>query len=151
MSRSAETSPDIITTVTTTTAAGRVPGRGARTRSVVVALALLVLAVALGLVLTVGLMMVDSVQARDHQDLSRVELGVPLNWVVQDQGALDPPFPYRTSFFSPLENPTSFGRLAFLTDLGLATLVLTAGWWTVRRWRARAQEAQPNGNGPEPI
>jgi hypothetical protein len=118
---------------------------------VVVALALLVLAVALGLVLTVGLMLVDSVQERDHQDLSRVELGVPLNWVVQDQGGLDPPFPYRTSFASPMEYPTSFGRVAFLTDVGLATLVLTAGWWTVRRWRARAQETPRDGNGPEPI
>jgi hypothetical protein len=50
-----------------------------------------------------------------------------------------------------MEYPTSFGRVAFLTDVGLATLVLTAGWWTVRRWRARAQETPRDGNGPEPI
>lgn len=41
-----------------------------------------------------------------QSDLGEVRLGVPIQFLVQDQSRLTPPVPYRTSLSSPWEFPT---------------------------------------------
>lgn len=42
----------------------------------------------------------------NHSELAEVKLGLPFNFIVQDQSHYDPPFPWTIRFLSIWENPT---------------------------------------------
>ena len=86
---------------------------------------------ALDLALVALLMVLDKVQVQSQTELARVGLGMPLNWVTQNQG-IDPPLPWRTGVLSPWENPTTIAWLPLAVNLVIVGLVLTGVWACVQ-------------------
>ena len=41
-----------------------------------------------------------------HEELSEIKLGLPINFLIQDQSHYDPPLPWRVHLSSALESPT---------------------------------------------
>ena len=74
----------------------------------------------------------DHVTVANLDGLSRVAFGYPLKWLTQDQSALDPPFPARTSPASPWENPTSVEVGPLIVDVLVVYAVLVTGWFVAR-------------------
>ena len=77
------------------------------------------------------LMLLDGAEVTAQRELRHVALGLPFDWVTQDQ-ALDPPLPYRTGFLSPWENPTTIGWLPLLANLLVVGPLLAVVWRGVR-------------------
>ena len=80
-----------------------------------------------------------------QSDLGEVRLGVPMQFVTQDQSGLTPPLPYRTSFSSPWEFPTRvlWAQLLLNIVVGFGMLRLAAHLprsivRSVRRHRGRS-------------
>ena len=98
-------------------------------------------------ILTVSVLVVlvapflDSERVDGRSDQERVELGIPLAWVHQDQTSLDPPFPAQAELLSPWENPTEISWRVFSGDVvlvfGAALLVWLAASSAVRRRPSR--------------
>ena len=98
-------------------------------------------------ILTVSVLVVlvapflDSERVDGRSDQERVELGIPLAWVHQDQTSLDPPFPAQAELVSPWENPTEISWLVLSGDVvlvfGAALLVWLAASSAVRRRPSR--------------
>jgi hypothetical protein len=95
---------------------------GVRGRRWVTALALVAVAI---VIVFLGAWF-DRPTVDDRQDLAEVALGTPWSWLVQDQTSQDPPFPYRTAFVSPLEDPTTVTWRALGADLIVVVAVLAA-------------------------
>ena len=91
---------------------------------------------ALDLALVALLLVLDKAQVQSQQELARVGLGMPLNWVTQDQG-IDPPLPWSTSFLSPWDNPTTIAWLPLTVNLVIVGLVLAGVWVGLQAVRGR--------------
>ena len=91
---------------------------------------------ALDLALVALLLFLDKVKVQSQQELARVGLGMPLNWVTQNQG-IDPPLPWRTSFMSPWENPTTIAWLPLVVNVVIVGLLVTGVWVGVQAVRGR--------------
>jgi hypothetical protein len=91
---------------------------------------------ALDLALVALLLFLDKVKVQSQQELARVGLGMPLNWVTQNQG-IDPPLPWRTSFMSPWENPTTIAWLPLVVNVVIVGLLMTGVWVGVQAVRGR--------------
>lgn len=83
---------------------------------------------ALDVALVALLLFLDKVQVQSQQELARVGLGMPLNWVTQKQG-IDPPLPWRAGFLSPWENPTTIAVLPLFVNLVIVGSVLAGVWF----------------------
>ncbi len=95
-----------------------------------------VLVVVISLVLVIGLAAGDHDYARDRSELSHVELGFPLTWVVQDQSALDPAeFPARMGGGSPLNHDTDVLWGRFVANVVLVSLGIGVACVAVSRRR----------------
>ncbi|MFH1318645.1 MAG: hypothetical protein ABIH71_06490 [Candidatus Omnitrophota bacterium] len=69
------------------------------------------------------------VKINTQMELSKIQLGFPLKFLIQDQGHLDPPFfPWKTNFMSPWEYPFYFSwvkfSLSFFTVFIITSLIL---------------------------
>lgn len=82
---------------------------------------------ALDVALVALLLFLDRVQVQSRQELARVELGLPLNWVTQNQRT-DPPLPWRTGLLSPWENATTTAWLPLVLNVAIVGLLLTGVW-----------------------
>lgn len=59
-----------------------------------------------------------SVEVFVHSDLNAISCGWPLNFITQDQGWRDPPYPWKVPCLaSPLENPTKFYWPQFIINV----------------------------------
>ena len=84
--------------------------------------------------LTVSVMLLTHGRVESDADLLTVELGWPLNFIVQDQSRYDPPFPWDTGW--AWESPTHFDLLnlainwlVFLLLVYLVHLLILKFWW----------------------
>jgi|APThiThiocy_cv2_1041547.scaffolds.fasta_scaffold76344_2 multisubunit Na+/H+ antiporter MnhC subunit len=103
------------------------------------------------LALVVVLAFADTDKATSVDDLSHLEFGIPLKWVLQAQH-LDPPMPYSATMLSPLENPSSIlwlGLVANLIVVGLALAIVGLSARMVLRKRHRTTTA--SGSPPDPL
>lgn len=76
--------------------------------------------------LVARVLLLDTVPVQSSQEPARVGLGLPLNWVTQNQG-IGQPLPWRTGFMFPWETPRTIARLPILVDLLIVGLVLGRG------------------------
>jgi hypothetical protein len=87
--------------------------------------------------------LIDRTTVTSHEALGRVMFGYPLDWLAQNQTAMDPPFPATLSPASPWENPTSFALGPLIVDVLVVYAVLLVIWLvgrSVPRWiRAAAR------------
>lgn len=84
--------------------------------------------------------LVDSEEIGTSAELESVDLGLPLNWVVQDQSYYSPAqYPVRSSIASPLESPTSTVWSRFLANVVMLLLPLWGFAYAVAR-RSRRSE-----------
>lgn len=82
--------------------------------------------IVLAIFLTISTMY-KKVEVFSHADLNVVSCGWPLNFVTQDQGWRDPPYPWKAPCFaSPLENPTKFYWQYFILDAAFFYLIAQA-------------------------
>ena len=85
------------------------------------------------LAVLVGLM-ADGEAIRDHHDLRSVHLGLPFNWVEQDQSGLDPPrYPVNHQFLNPTEHPAAMHGGFFLSDVVLFAAIFYGLYELLRR------------------
>ena len=71
--------------------------------------------------------MFKSVEVFSHSDLNAISCGWPLNFIVQDQGWRDPPYPWKVPCLaSPLESSTKFNWQYFILDTVFFYLILLA-------------------------
>jgi hypothetical protein len=108
------------------------PVRGASLRALTAAVLALS---AVGLTLATALFDHDTIASRSG--LARVTFGLPLDWLVQDQSSLDPPFPWNATFISPWEYPVSVALFPLVFDALAVYVVLLAGLFAVRFTRSR--------------
>lgn len=52
-------------------------------------------------------------EVHNKKELSKVELGLPLKFLEQNQSHYDPPFPIKVRLYSPWENPTNISWIRF--------------------------------------
>lgn len=52
-------------------------------------------------------------------DLFEVKIGLPLAFIVQEQGGYGPSFPWQTRFYSVWENPTQILWLQFFLNIAI--------------------------------
>ncbi len=71
--------------------------------------------------------MFKSVEVFSHSDLNTVSCGWPLNFIVQDQGWRDPPYPWKVPCLaSPLESSIKFNWQYFILDTAFFYLLILA-------------------------
>ncbi len=93
----------------------------------------------IGVSVLLGIMIVGSsvfwtsVRVENKVDLENVRLGFPFAFMIQDQTRYDPPFPYRVSFYSPWENPTSVDGVALLASIALMSGVVLIPAYAISR------------------
>lgn len=90
----------------------------------------------LDLALVALLLFLDGVRVQSPQELPRVGLGLPLDWVTQVQD-IDPPLPWRTRFISPWENATTIGWLPLALNVVIVGLLLAGVGMGVQAVRGR--------------
>lgn len=109
---------------------------------------------AASLVLALLLIAVDRDKVQGESEMSHIELGVPVNWLQQDQSGLDPPaFPRNVGLASPLENETTVSWLRLGSSIGfiwllLALIYLVTSHGTASAKAERASEARQPGSDP---
>jgi hypothetical protein len=111
---------------------GHAPARRASLRTLTPAVLVLI---AVGITLATALIDHDTTASRSG--LARVTFGLPLDWLVQDQSSLDPPFPWNATFISPWENPVSVALFPVVFGGIAVYAVLLAGLFVVRFTRSR--------------
>lgn len=94
---------------------------------------------ALAFVLVVLGLLVDSGQVGTTDEATDVHLGLPFDWVHQDQSWMDPPVwsGYDLRFGLPQENPTQVSGGMFALNLALASAAVVVAWLGLRRLVAR--------------
>ncbi|WP_020580087.1 hypothetical protein [Actinopolymorpha alba] len=90
---------------------------------------------ALACVLVVLGLLVDSSRVSTAGELADVRLGLPFDWVHQDQSWMDPPAgsAYDLRFRLPQENPTQVSVGMFAANLALASVAVVLAWAGLRR------------------
>lgn len=87
-------------------------------------LLLIVVVLLLGAVVAVGLTPVfDSDVVHDQAGLGKVELGLPVPWLEQDQTADERTFPWEARLNRPQDSPTRIEAAGLAIDLGAALLL----------------------------
>lgn len=94
---------------------------------------------ALACVLAVLGLVVDSSRVGTADEATDVRLGLPFDWVHQDQSWMDPPVwsGYDLRFGLPQENPTQISVGMFAVNLALALAAVIIVWLGLRRLVAR--------------
>jgi hypothetical protein len=113
-------------------AADGAPTRTASLRTLAPAVLALV---AVGVTLATALLNQETIAGRS--DLGRARFGLPLDWLVQDQSSLDPPFPFDATFISPWEYPASVALFPLVFDVLVVYAVLLVGLFVLRFSRSR--------------
>ena len=87
-------------------------------------------------ILVLVLAAVDRAHVASHDALSTVPFGLPLNWLNQNQGALDPPLPHSARLLSPWEYPTDLSLGLLVIDLIVVLALLVGSRFLIRSIRA---------------
>ena len=87
---------------------------------------------ALAVTAVFAMALVDGATATSTQELHRLAFGMPQDWLIQNQEAYDPPYPYAASPASPWENPTSVALAPLVVDVLGVLAVLVVVWLGVR-------------------
>lgn len=68
--------------------------------------------------------LLDHEPVESPADQGDVALGLPLAWLHQDQGALDPPLPGQAGFASPWEHPSTVSPGLLILDVAIVAAAL---------------------------
>jgi hypothetical protein len=85
--------------------------------------------------------LLDREMVSSKQAQRSVDVGLPLNWLHQDQFGYDPPFPAYAGFASPLENPTNVSWADFAVNVALVFAGLVAVWLALVAVRGRSRRS----------